>query len=177
MPGRTAPGYLPALLVLIAAVSAQAVRAGDLIAPGFAYEDINPNSESFGQSLALSDLYAERGLVLNFLASWCGYCWKELPELEKLGAADVAPILGVAADEYDGPAKLKKMIGQMKLSFPILLVPGAEIDSMGRSYRHRILPATYLIDNRGSIRRVFEGAVSESDLKREILQTLKPPTE
>lgn len=161
-----------AVFVYLAMTSAQAGTARE-----FAYEDINPNSATFGESLALSQLYADRGVVLNFLASWCAYCRKELPELEKLSTAGVATVLGVAADEYDGPAKLDKMIGQMKLSFPILLVPGAEIEAMGRAYRHRILPATYLIDQAGAIRRIFEGAVSERDLRREIQSQLDPPLE
>ena len=37
-------------------------------AHAFAYVDINPNSETHGQTLPLPQLYADRGLVLNFIA-------------------------------------------------------------------------------------------------------------
>ena len=58
--------------------------AGTRRARDFVYEDVNPNSPTHGQSLSLSKLYSERGVVLNFIASWGGYCWKELPELQEL---------------------------------------------------------------------------------------------
>ncbi|HXV77889.1 MAG TPA: TlpA disulfide reductase family protein [Candidatus Polarisedimenticolaceae bacterium] len=167
---RSALGKLVLVLALVAPAPAHAGQT----APEFAFEDINPNSATFGDKLALSARYAERGLVLNFLASWCSYCFKELPELEQLNTAGVAPVLGVAADEYDGPGRLREMLGQLKLSFPVLLVPEEQIASMGESYGHRILPATYLIDKTGAVRSVFEGAVTGRDLTREIQRTLRP---
>lgn len=123
----------------------------------FTYEDINPNSPSYGEKLALSDLYADGGVVLNFLASWCGYCWKELPELQKLQASISTPIIGIAADEHDGPEALLGLIKQAGLKMPILLVPVADIKAMGKHYDHRILPATYVIDKEGWVRQIFEG--------------------
>ena len=41
------------------------------LAPDFAFVDINPASASHGETLALEQLRAERGLVLQFVASWC----------------------------------------------------------------------------------------------------------
>ena len=65
--------------------------ARPLAALDFTYEDINPNSPTHGERLALSDLYADGGVVLSFLASWCGFCWKELPELQKLQSSIPTP--------------------------------------------------------------------------------------
>jgi thiol-disulfide isomerase/thioredoxin len=171
MKPRFRSGWLALLAVVACWTGPPAVAA---TATEFAFEDINPKSASFGELLKLSDIYTDRGVVLNFLASWCGYCWKELPELQRLDETGVAPVLGVAADEYDGAGELKKMIGRLDLSFPVLLVPPGEIDAMGRGYRHRMLPATYLIDSNGRIRRVFQGAVSGTDLERAVASELVP---
>ncbi len=138
----------------------------------FTYEDINPNSPTHGQRLALSDLWAERGIVLNFLASWCQYCWTELPELEGLKAADAATIVGVAADEYAGPEILLRQLAAKNLTMPILLVPQDDIAAMERDYDHRILPTTYVIDKQGRIRRVFQGVAPHDELLAEIRENL-----
>jgi thiol-disulfide isomerase/thioredoxin len=137
-------------------------------ASDFTYEDINPNSPTHGQRLSLKALYAERGVVLNFLASWCGFCWKELPELEELQHTMATPIVGIAADEYQGPAVLLEMIRKAELSLPILLVPTADIKKMESSYDHQILPATYVIDRQGRVRSVFEGTTSAEMLRNAV---------
>jgi thiol-disulfide isomerase/thioredoxin len=165
------------LAVLATFLGSTSGHAGARIAADFSYEDINPNSATFGQRLSLSELYSERGLVLNFLASWCGFCWKELPELDRIGKTTVAPIVGVAADEYEGSEKLVGMVREAELSFPILLVPGEDIDAMGEEYAHQTLPATYLIDKRGRIRVVFQGLAPEKELMRQIRNTLQPEVE
>lgn len=139
------------------AIMSPAAAARTVSAEDFTYEDINPNSPTHGEKLALSDLYADGGVVLNFLASWCGFCWKELPELQKLQSSIPTPIIGIAADEHDGPEVLLGMIKRAELKIPILLVPTTDIRAMEKNYDHRILPATYVIDKHGWVRNVFEG--------------------
>jgi peroxiredoxin len=164
------------LLILISvpafAEDRTAPGAGTLRARDFVYEDVNPNSPTHGHSLSLSKLYSERGVVLNFIASWCRYCWKELPELQELYASETALIVGVAADEYDGSGRLLQLVDQAQVTIPILLVPKDDIASMERDYNHRILPATYVIDKGGSIRRVFQGLAPLDELLEEIRANL-----
>lgn len=152
-----AAGMLVAALPALGA--AEPAAAGRTAHP-FAYRDINPGSATHGQELALNDLLDGRGVVLNFIASWCGPCWGELPEFQRL-YSDGTPIIAVAADEYDQPADA--LVGRLEaagVTMPVLLVPKADIDTMERFYDHRFLPSTYLVDAQGAIRRVFEGVVS-----------------
>ena len=147
------------------AILSPGTAARPVSATDFTYQDINPNSPTHGQRLALSDLYAEGGVVLNFLASWCGYCWKELPELEKLQSSVSTPIVGIAADEHDGPMALLGLIKEAGLKMPVLLVPTTDIKAMEKQYDHKILPATYVIDKQGWVRSVFEGLTPMERLK------------
>ncbi len=64
-------------LVFATAMGSGTVPSQHRQARDFEFEDINPRSESYGQQLVLRDLYAERGLVLQFVASWCGPCREE----------------------------------------------------------------------------------------------------
>ena len=137
-------------------------------AHSFTYRDINPASASHGKRLSLPKLYAERGVVLNFLASWCDFCWKELPELDRLRKTREAPIVGVAADEYGDPAPLLALLARSRSTMPVLLVPPAEIEAMSEAYDHRVLPATYLIDRQGRILRVYEGLAPIAELSARI---------
>jgi thiol-disulfide isomerase/thioredoxin len=152
------------------AIMSPGAAARPASANDFTYEDINPGSPTHGQRLALRDLYADRGVVLNFLASWCGYCWKELPELQKLQSSIPTPIIGIAADEHDGPEALLGLIKQAGLKIPILLVPTTDIKAMEKHYDHKILPATYVIDKQGWVRFVFEGLTPVDKLQEAFIE-------
>ena len=75
------------------------------------------------------------------------------------------PIIGIAADEHDGPEALLGLIVQAGLKIPILLVPTTDIEAMEKHYDHKILPATYVIDKQGWVRSVFEGLTPMERLK------------
>lgn len=154
----------------VASAGSEAARALD-----FSFEDINPRSATHGQRLTLSELYPRRGLVLNFMASWCGFCWKELPELQKLHAVDTAKIVGMAADEGDETGEvraLRRMLEKSETTIPVLYVPTEELARIESFYDYSILPATYLIDGQGIVRHVFQGKVPGETLQREIRDRL-----
>jgi thiol-disulfide isomerase/thioredoxin len=134
------------------------------LAHDFAFQDINPRSASHGRKLALRDLYAERGLVLQFVASWCKPCREELPGLEELHARDGVPLALVAADEYGHTESVLIVAERSRLTAPLLFVPEKEAEALELHYDHEILPATYLIDRQGAIREVHEGAWSAERL-------------
>lgn len=141
------------------------------------FVDINPHSPSHGKKIKLSERYAERGVVLNFLASWCGYCWKELPELQQLHRDGVATVVGVAADEGDPTDEvpfLMSHLEQAKLTIPVLYVPPEALERVESFYDYQILPATYFIDRHGAVRRVLQGKVPFEALRREIDRSLGP---
>jgi len=166
-PGAIVPAILTCAAMVLGRAPALAAEESR-VAHTFAYEDVNPNSPSHGKRLSLADLYAERGIVLNFLASWCRFCWDELPDLDRLRQSESAPIVAVAADEYGGAESLLALLAQSRSSMPVLLVPRADIEAMGRASDHQILPATYVIDREGRIRDVYQGLAPLGELSRQI---------
>lgn len=130
----------------------------------FAYEDINPASPSFGKKLALGTLYAQHGVVLNFLASWCPPCWHEVPALTQMAGEIKTPVVCVAADEYGPPSDLLQQAAHAGLKLPIVLVPKDKIAEMEAHYDHGMLPTTYWIGKQGTILEKKEGQQSMRDL-------------
>ncbi len=148
------------VLLLAMGMGSEAVPSQHRQARNFQFEDINPRSESYGQQLELHKLYAEHGLVLQFVASWCEPCREELPHLEELYATGRAPVVLVAADEHGYPESILIVAERSNLTAPILYVPPEETEQLARFYDYEVLPATYLIDRQGVIRQVHEGAWS-----------------
>ena len=141
-------------------------------AADFRFEDINPRSATHGQTLELSSLYAERGVVLRMVASWCNICREELPEVQRLVADSDLPIVLVAADENGSAESMLIVAESNELTSPILFVPEQELDEFERHYDYRILPATYVIDHQGAILAAREGKMSAGELAGEISSSL-----
>ncbi len=161
---RTVPGAaalsaaVACALMFAMGMGSEAVPSQYRQARNFEFEDINPRSESYGQQLVLRELYAERGLVLQFVASWCEPCREKLPHLEELYATGRAPVVLVAADEHGYPASILIVAERTSLTAPILYVPLDETEQLAHFYDYEVLPATYLIDRQGLIRQVHQGA-------------------
>ncbi len=104
-----------------------------------------------GTSIQLDDLKG-KVVVLQFTASWCSVCRKEMPHLEKeiwLPNKDKEFILiGV---DYDEP--IEKVVAfkkQMKVTYPMALDPGAEIFAQFANKKSGVT-RNVVIDKEGNI--------------------------
>jgi len=116
-------------------------------------------------------LQALRGKVvlLDFWATWCGPCRKDMPALERIysefGDRGLV-MLGMNVGE-DREA-VSKFLAANKLSYPIVLAGQME---MLESYSVTAFPTVVLIDREGKIALYHVGSGSESEL-REALAAL-----
>ncbi|MBI3229133.1 MAG: TlpA family protein disulfide reductase [Burkholderiales bacterium] len=122
--------------------SAQAsAQPSDAVAQLFAMS--LPDSDSKVQALSQ---WRGKPIVLNFWASWCAPCVKEMPALSKL-QTDFAPrgvqVLGVGIDSPEAIAKFKQ---EHQISYP-LLVAGIDGSELSRQLGNKAggLPFTVLI--------------------------------
>lgn len=125
----------------------------------------------FGAEQKLS-AYRGRVVILNFWATWCGPCRKEMPDLAAIQnqyAALGVQVIGAAADTLAEQKEVRQFITEVKVNFPVWL--GATTADMARFGVGPALPATVVIGRDGKIVAVFQGVVKEADLKKQ-LETL-----
>jgi len=124
--------------------------------------------DPFGTSQTLSTLKG-RTVVLNFWATYCIPCRKEMPDLAAIQnayAALGAQVIGASTDEPDDRAEVLQFVKETKVNFPIWM--GATTADMIRFGLGAALPGTVLIGRDGRIAKVISGIVNQADLKKQI---------
>jgi peroxiredoxin len=116
----------------------------------------NPGLDAASAYLALRERLVEEagfnltGLVvlLNFWATWCPPCRKEMPDMQDLYVRFKDKgliVLGVSDEERD---VLEKYVGQRKYTFPILLDPEGKIKD---AFNIDGIPQTFIFDRSGKL--------------------------
>jgi peroxiredoxin len=134
-------------------------------APEFSLEDLD------GGVHRLSDFRGDV-VMLNFFATWCAPCRKEVPDLVKLHrrlAKKGLQIIGVSLDE-EGAKVLRPFIKKHDIGYPIVLATEKVVFDYGGM---QALPTTFLIDHKGSIRDRFLGAAPGHQIEASVRSLLK----
>lgn len=103
------------------------------------------------EPVRLSD-FRGKVVLLNFWATWCPPCIREMPSMERLHKqVDAADFKVVAINQMENPDDVFAFTGQLAVdpTFDILFDETSEVSQM---YAVRGLPTTYLIDKKGMIR-------------------------
>ena len=101
-----------------------------------------------GNGIVLSELH-EKALVVNYWATWCAPCIKEIPELNELGReySDRLTLVGVNFDQPEGEEALKQS-SKMKIEFPV--ISGNPAPLLGVAVPV-VLPTTYIFAPGGEL--------------------------
>ena len=117
-------------------------------APALQAQDLN------GVSKTLAD-YRGKVVLLNFWASWCPPCLREMPSLERLRVNMAGrPLAIVALDSAETAEDVNAYLARMKLGFPVLLDPDG---SNTQRWKVFALPTSFLLDAEGRVRYVLTG--------------------
>lgn len=116
-----------------------------------------------GGELALSD-FRGQWVVINYWATWCAPCRKEIPELSELHEErqDVT-VLGLAFEDLDASALAEFLTG-FNLTYPVLLVDVYQPpEPFGAP---RALPTTILLAPDGRSVKAFLGPVTRGAIEQ-----------
>ena len=115
-----------------------------------------------GESLKLSD-YADKVVVLNIWATWCGPCRLEMPELVKISneyKARGLVVLGIATtyNEQNDPQRVKNFVKAQSVPYKIIWDDGTLAAPLVQAVQGRsVIPQSFVISRDGHIVKYFSG--------------------
>lgn len=115
-----------------------------------------------GHLLQIKD-YRGKWVMINYWASWCSPCWKEVPELNAfLKQHSNVVILGVSFDQLP-LSLLKRNVAAMKMEYPNLKEDPAA--ALNIQYIP-VLPATFIYTPEGKLKTTLLGMQTQETLEK-----------
>lgn len=137
-------------------------------APGFTLEDID------GKKFTLED-YRGKVILLNFWATWCPPCRREMPSLERLNQKlKDKNFVVFAVNQMEDSNQVFVYTGELEVT-PTFTILFDKTSNVARAYSVQGLPTTYLIDKKGNIRfRAIGGReFDHPEVEKRILQLMQ----
>jgi len=134
-------------------------------------EDVTKNEmvdfkwDENGKEMKLSD-YKGKVILLNFWATWCPPCRKELPDLSTLSTElkdKDFKMIGVSVD--DNQEVLNSFLKTNNLSYTVVFEPNELVAKYMTSagQNQNVVPQTYIIDKNGKVVEAIMGSRSKAD--------------
>lgn len=117
---------------------------------------------------------SEKVQVINFWATWCAPCVKEIPLFEKLNQVNQNVEVTLVSMDFDldpNPEKVYRFMTRKKLQSKVVILaesnPNNWIDKIDKSWSGA-LPATLIINTQNGKRRFVQKELQEGDLEKMI---------
>ncbi|HWR97419.1 MAG TPA: TlpA disulfide reductase family protein [Candidatus Methanoperedens sp.] len=123
MPIPAAVAALALAAALCSPLPAQATLEGSKLKKGQAAPDFTLNDVD-GKTWKLSDLKGKKIVMLDFWATWCNICKREMPVLERVYKeykGKGVEFFGIALDDADKIKQIKKILSEKGVTYPILI--------------------------------------------------------
>ncbi len=134
------------------------------LAPEFELRDLS------GNQVHLSE-FRGKAVVLNFWATWCAPCRREIPwfiEFQKEYGPQGLQIIGVSMDD-GGINAIVPFVRRMGIDYVVLL-GDSRVSSLYGGLE--VLPTTYYISPRGDVIAFANGVLSKTEVEHDIRESL-----
>jgi peroxiredoxin len=143
-------------------------------APSFHSKDMN------GEPIVLEDLLGKGPIVVDFWATWCKPCIKELPHIQRLHeqyAEKGLTVLAVTIDSPKSQSRVKPFVTGRGFTFTVVM-DGSQ-DVFRRMQGKGSIPYVVVLDADGNIRYRHTGyrPGDEQELEKTVLELLGEPAE
>ena len=144
----------------------EVAAGGNLKMPLFSEKNI------VDDAVVQSEDFKGKVVLVNFWATWCPPCRKEIPSLkilqDKYGDKGFS-VLGISMDE-GGRKHVKKFVDKLEVNYPIIIGKSKHARGFGGVMG---IPVTFLVDREGIIVKRLDGYISEKVLERELIKILE----
>jgi peroxiredoxin len=126
-----------------------------------------------GQTLNLAD-QSGKVVLVNFWATWCGPCRREIPDLVDLYSDlrdDGLVIVGIAVDQ-EGAEVVEPFVNEQEINYPIVLDPEQSLETHFDAMYG--LPTTYVVNPEGKIVKRVLGIFPVEEMRPKLKAMLDP---
>jgi thiol-disulfide isomerase/thioredoxin len=140
--------------------------------PVFSLNDLTGHPKS-------SEIFKGKPLVLNFWATWCAPCRREIPLLKSLSqeqAAQQLTVIGIAVDHAD---KVRRFVDEFKIDYPMLVGDQDALDLATQlGVAAPAFPFSVFVDRNGEVVTLFIGELhrQQAALILSVVQSLDAHT-
>ena len=128
-------------------------------------EQFSPNftlNNLDGDRISLSDYRGKKAVIVDFWASWCPNCRRDMPVMQKLYEEYGDQVEVIAVNLQESKSKVEKFVDSQGFTYPILLDPAG---SAARLYGVNYTNFHVLIDKDGYFVKSVPGDISENDFR------------
>jgi peroxiredoxin len=133
--------------------------------PGFSLPSVD------GGTVSAED-FSGRAMLVNFWATWCAPCRREMPVLQAASEThgDALTVVGIAMDDAE---PVQRFIDEVGVDYTVLVGLDEVIDTQ-REWGNAVgaMPYTVLVDSEGVVRWRHFGEVTESELDEALGEVL-----
>lgn len=119
-----------------------------------------------GQEVSLKKYLTGDINIINFWASWCEPCNKEMPELVQYNHEKPGHIHLIGANIQDNKNKREKFIQKYNADYPMLIADNKAVKK-NKIYN---IPTTFFVDKNGKVIKTYSGQIDEEKIKALIKQ-------
>ncbi|WP_258166519.1 redoxin domain-containing protein [Paenibacillus sp. PCH8] len=112
---------------------------------------------SAGEEVRLSD-YRGKAVMINFWASWCTPCVREMPLVHQIAEAHQDDVVTLFVNVGESKGTIREFMDKQQFDFPVIIDVTGKISSL---YRITGLPATMVMDREGEFRHILLGELTE----------------
>lgn len=124
-------------------------------APDFTLKDLS------GKEVSLSD-YRGKIVLINFWATWCGYCKIEMPDFQKVQDEN-EDLVVLAVNVMEDEGVVSDYIQEGGYNFQVVL---DKEGSVAKTYLINAFPTTYVVDEEGMLLGGVRGMVTYDQLNQ-----------
>ncbi|MDG4475824.1 TlpA disulfide reductase family protein [Thiovibrio frasassiensis] len=123
-------------------------------------------------AMVKASAYQGQAMLINFFATWCPPCRKEIPDFIKL-QKEYGPkgftVIGISTDQ-GGSSLVDKFAQKMEINYPVLLSDSETPRAFGGILG---IPTSFLVNKEGNVVKRYDGYVDHQTLVNDLNAILK----